>query len=125
MSFAVWTSPPPFGPGDLGEGEVIYAVGEVWVITDDPERATQAEVDKVLLTPAQLHNAAIDAQIKALEQEQILARGVREFTLYCMARDAQRDFNLTEPQLYAAQVGYRRLKDFDDVIKALRVQRMP
>lgn len=76
-------------------------------------------------SPNDAINAQIDAQITALEQGQLLPRGTREFTLYCMVRDAQRDLGLTEPQLYAAQVGYRRLKDFDAQIKALRAQRKP
>lgn len=47
MSFAVWKSRPPFtfAPDDR---EQIYPVGDVWVVTDDPARATQAEIDAVL-----------------------------------------------------------------------------
>lgn len=47
MSFAVWMSQPPFkfSPEDR---EQIYQVGSVWVVTDDPTRANQAEIDKVI-----------------------------------------------------------------------------
>lgn len=47
MSFAVWQQHPPFkfAPTDK---EQIYKVGSVWVVTDVPARATQAEVDAVL-----------------------------------------------------------------------------
>lgn len=50
MSFAIWSQPPPFtfSPQDR---EQIYQVGSVWVVTDDPARATQAEVDAVLNAP--------------------------------------------------------------------------
>jgi len=50
MSFAVWQKRPSFAfaPEDR---EQIYQVGELFVVTDDPARATQAEIDAVLNPP--------------------------------------------------------------------------
>jgi hypothetical protein len=50
MSFAVWKEKPPFefGPEDP---EHIFPVGAMFVVTDDPARATQAEVDAALNPP--------------------------------------------------------------------------
>lgn len=47
MTFAIWKEKPPFtfAPEDR---EQIYVVGAVWVVTDNPAQATQAEVDKIL-----------------------------------------------------------------------------
>jgi len=47
VSFAVWPSPPPFAASELGPGEAIYQVGDVWVVTDQGA-PTQAQVDAVL-----------------------------------------------------------------------------
>lgn len=74
--------------------------------------------------PKIAHNAAIDAQISAIERGQMLPRGVREFILPNMVKIGQ-DQGLTAQQLYDQQPGYRRLKDLDDQIKTLRGQRMP
>lgn len=50
MTFCVWQERPPFefGPKDA---EKIYAVGSVFVVTDDPKLATQETVDAVLNPP--------------------------------------------------------------------------
>lgn len=89
----------------------------------DAEPLAEDHPDVVaFLTPAP--NAVIDAQIAALEQGQLLPRGVREYIMAGMVEKGA-SLGLTEPQLYAAQVGYRRLKDFDAQIKALRAQRKP
>lgn len=47
MSFAVWLAKPPFTFAK-DEREQVYQVGSVWVITDDPSRATQQEVDRIV-----------------------------------------------------------------------------
>lgn len=51
MSFSIWQQQPPFTftPTDK---EQIYKVGSVWVVTDDPTKATQTAVDAVLNAPA-------------------------------------------------------------------------
>lgn len=51
MSFSLWKDKPPF-TFDAKDREQIYQVGAVWVVTDDPKRATQAEVDAVINAPA-------------------------------------------------------------------------
>lgn len=58
MSFAVWKQRPPFA-FDQKDREQIYQVGDKWVVTDDPARATQAEVDAVL-APKPDNAAALD-----------------------------------------------------------------
>lgn len=52
MSFAVWNEKPPFAFAK-NDREQIYQVGDKWVVTDDPLRATQEEVDAVLNAPSQ------------------------------------------------------------------------
>lgn len=44
MSFAIWKEKPPFvfTPADA---EQIYPVGDVWIVTDDPAKATQEYID--------------------------------------------------------------------------------
>lgn len=57
MSFAVWKEKPPFTFAE-GDPEQLYQVGSVWVVTDDPSRATQAEVDKALNASLPANSAA-------------------------------------------------------------------
>lgn len=53
MSFAIWKSKPPFEFAK-GDAEQVYVVGGVWVVTDEPHRATQEEVDAALAPPVPL-----------------------------------------------------------------------
>lgn len=48
MSFAIWNEKPPFPEADLTPGEKIIQVGDKWVVTDDPSKATQEQIDAVL-----------------------------------------------------------------------------
>lgn len=68
MSFAIWQSVPPFTPD---APEAVYQVGDVFVVTDDPARATQAEVDAALTVqpPAPRSKEDILAAIAALTAE--------------------------------------------------------
>lgn len=50
MSFAVWMAKPPFAFGEL-DAEQVYAVGELWVVTDQGA-PTQAQVDAALAPTA-------------------------------------------------------------------------
>lgn len=72
MSFAVWKSKPPF-QFESDDREQVYQVGDVWVVTDDPKRATQAEVDAALAPPAPLtvaqKLAAVGLTVKELKAE--------------------------------------------------------
>lgn len=60
-------------------------------------------------------------QIATLERETLLARPTREFMLGMMVQLAAQQ-GATEPQLYASNPGYRKVKDLDEHIKALRSQ---
>lgn len=53
MSFAIWNEKPPFefAPDDV---EQVYQVGDKWVVTDDPARATQEEIDAVLASASEI-----------------------------------------------------------------------
>lgn len=66
------------------------------------------------------HNTQIDMQIRELEGT--TERGVREAMLYTLVALAQAQ-GITEPQLYAANYGYRKARDLDNAIAALRAQR--
>lgn len=59
MSFAVWKEKPPF-TFEPEDREQVYQVGDVWVVTDDPARATQAEVDAALAPLPPDNGAALE-----------------------------------------------------------------
>jgi hypothetical protein len=61
------------------------------------------------------------AQILALERENMMPRITREFMLLDAVAKAAAQ-GITEPQLYAGMFAYRKLKDFDMQIAALRSQ---
>jgi hypothetical protein len=61
----------------------------------------------------------IQAQIDALETKAIMPRITRE-TLLALAVQEAAAAGFTEPQLYAMNVGYKRTKDADIIIAALR-----
>jgi len=65
--------------------------------------------------------AALQSQIDAQERAQFMPRLTREVFLTQMVAEAAAS-GLTEPQLYAANIGYHKLKDFNDAITALRDQ---
>lgn len=65
-------------------------------------------------------NAAIDAQIVALEGT--TERGIREAMLAALVFMAASQ-GITEPELYASNYGYRKARDLDNAIAALRAQR--
>ena len=67
-------------------------------------------------------NSKIDQQIAASENQQLLPRVVREFLLASAVKEAVA-LGLTEEQLYAANIGYRKMKDANTAIQALRAQR--
>lgn len=58
-------------------------------------------------------------RIATLERETLLARPTREFMLGMMVQLAAQQ-GVSEPQLYADNPGYRKVKDLDDRIKSLR-----
>lgn len=72
------------------------------------------------LTPAE-QRTIIQEQIDALEREQILPRVTREGLLLTMETFASMQ-SVTPAQLYIANVGYHKVKDFDNIVVALRAQ---
>jgi hypothetical protein len=61
------------------------------------------------------------AQILSLERENMMPRITREFMLLDAVAKAAAQ-GITEPQLYAGMFAYRKLKDFDVQIAAMRSQ---
>ena len=65
--------------------------------------------------------AMLQSQIDSLERAAMLPRPVREFLILAAQKEAAA-IGLTEPQLYAANLAYKRVKDFDNEIVVLRTQ---
>jgi hypothetical protein len=80
---------------------------------------TEAEAEA--LRPKPDPKLSIQAQIDALEREVILPRVTREFMLAQMEAVAASQ-GVTPEQLRAINYGYRRVKEFDEQIEALRGQ---
>lgn len=72
------------------------------------------------LTPAE-KSALIQEQIDTLERQYMMPRVTREALLGIAVIQAAQQ-SVTEPELYAVNIAYRKTKDFDDVIVALRAQ---
>ena len=111
---------PPRGNDEIEYTQEINEAPYV-VITPKP----QAMIDAA-------HNAKIWAQIKALEASELAPRMVRDLAKKSLAKDAA-DIGLTLDQVYALAVaqgdaapeaakGYKKFKDFDDSISALKRQ---
>lgn len=64
---------------------------------------------------------AIQDQIDALERQYMLPRITRE-ALLATAITMATSSNVTEAQLYAGNIAYRKMKDFDNQIAQLRAQ---
>lgn len=65
--------------------------------------------------------AAIQAQIDALERTSLMNRFVREMSMLLSIQTAA-GMGVDEPTLYAANIGYKKIKDLDTEIAALRAQ---
>ena len=61
------------------------------------------------------------AEIDRLERETLLPRPVRDVLLALMVKEAAA-MGVDEPTLYAVNPGYRRVRDLDNQIAALRSQ---
>lgn len=77
MSFAVWNERPPFA-FSKDDPEQIYQVVDKWIVTNDPARATQAEIDAVLAPPVRTqisdgHLAALLVSKKMITEAEIAA----------------------------------------------------
>lgn len=91
---------------------------EIRTVTEDELRIL---IDARNISTPEQHRATIQKQINTLEAEQMLPRITREGLLEAAVALAAAQ-GVTEPQLYAANIGYRKTKDFDNVITALRIQ---
>ena len=102
-------------PEDSAENYYRHETREGAVITATYTRKSDEQIK-------QQNNSKIDAQIAAAETQQLLPRVVREFLLASAVKEAAA-LGLTEEQLYAANIGYRKMKDANTAIAALRAQR--
>lgn len=69
----------------------------------------------------QARKARIQAQIDAMERESLVARPVREYMILDIETKALAAGHTLE-QLRASHFGYRKVKEFDEQIQALRAQ---
>lgn len=96
----------------------VYAIGEIIVTaTYNKVLLTTQELDAITLNKRQ----SVQSQIDALEGKTLMNRFVREAMILISQQQAAA-LGLTEPQLYTANFGYRKVKSLDDSIVALRVQ---
>ena len=77
--------------------------------------------DGSIFIPPAIKASDIQAKITALEVGTQMNRFVREAMILISIQQAA-GIGVTEPQLYAANLGYRKVKALDDQITALRLQ---
>lgn len=92
----------------LPEGSVAISSEEAAAI----RASHQAQVDPV---------QQVKDRIDSIERETLMNRAVREFML-AQAEQIAAGSGYTPEQLYIANTGYRRVKDIDNQIAALRAQ---
>jgi len=92
-------------------GEALLPQGCVPISDADAQQIISIDSAPKPLTPQQ--------QIDALERESMIPRITREFMLAQAVMTAASQ-NITPDQLYQANIGYRKLKDLDNQIAALR-----
>lgn len=101
-------------------GTLLANAAAAGIVGATEREVTQQEYNALMLSQRN-PNDAIDVQIRALEGT--TERGIREAMLYTLVALAATQ-GVTEPQLYASNFGYRKAKDLDDAIAALRAQRV-
>lgn len=115
------------------EGRARHEFGDAVLANLDALRAAKAVRETPPPPPPSAPNAAIDAQIRALELQQLLPRVTREVHLAVVVKDYMRErgvtaataiAQLTDPAHAGYNLGFTKLKAFDDRIKALREQRV-
>lgn len=74
-----------------------------------------------LIPSVEQQKQAIRDSIDSMEKTTMIQRVSREFMLVMMEKEAT-DAGYTLEQLYASNIGYRKLKDLDSQIRALRTQ---
>lgn len=109
-----------------------YYIGDIGYYEGDRLDPADTEVSK---RPSPIHDYSngqwvenhtkkskeIQNQIDALEETTLMNRFVREGML-AIAEKTAADLNVTQPQLYASNIGYKRIKDLDNQIAELRGQ---
>jgi hypothetical protein len=104
----------------------ISSNGAIWFKAE----ATEAQKADAMSILTQNINAVSDVpsakdlimdSINALERESMIPRITREFMLAQAVLTASSQ-GIDEPTLYEMNIGYRKLKDLDDKISALRAQ---
>ena len=105
------------------EADAIMAAANGWVQTDTAGPGCGYSGGTFTEPPRDINieRAAIQTQIDTLEREQLMPRLTREIFLPLMVTTASSQ-GVDEPTLYAASIGYRKLKDFEAQIVALRDQ---
>lgn len=94
------------------ENDGVYSMGDTYgQLPPEPTPEEIAEATKQL----------IRNEIDELERGSMIPRVTREFILVVMEKEAKAA-NITSDQLYSANIGYRKLKDLDSQIRALRAQ---
>lgn len=95
---------------------------------------TDTEADEIRAAQQPQPDPAIIiiAQIDAIERDTLMNRATREWMLMSAEREAARDYSidltvpgnldLVQAGLYAGNLGYRKVKDIDNQIAALRAQ---
>lgn len=86
----------------------------------------EAETIRAAQNPAPSANSLILAQIDQIERDTQMNRAVREGMLLLIEKEAMREFSIDLPTaqagLYAGNAAYKKVKDIDNQIVALRAQ---
>lgn len=114
-------------PEDIANGGEKYLPADCVEITE-----AEAEEIRAANMPKPDPVQQVKDQIEAIETATKMNRATREFMLEQVVRETARDYNLdlsaegvretVQAGLYAGNVAYRRIKDIDDQIAALRAQ---
>jgi len=102
----------PPGGFSIIENDGQYQIGDIY-----GEEKPAPTADEIAEATKQL----IRNEIDELERGNMIPRVTREFILVVMEKEAKAS-NITSDQLYNANIGYRKLKDLDSQIRALRAK---
>lgn len=111
MAFGIQEISDPAPPADFSD-ETYYRTEQ----DDAPYVVFTRKSDEQI---EQARKARIQAQIDAMERDALLARPAREFMLLQMEAIAAGQ-GVTPEQLREQHYGYRKVKEFDETIAALR-----
>lgn len=112
-SLGVVEIPDPTPPEDYSD--------ETYYRTEQDDAPYVVYTAKSVEQVTQTKNARLQAQIDAMEREALVSRPVREYMILDMEAKAIAA-GYTLEQLRAGQHGYRKVKEFDESITALRSQ---